>query len=125
MALMLSDRELAALAEYQSRLLARFPQRIRRIVLFGSKARGDAGPESDLDVLVVLGGGGKSQDGFYPLGLTDPAWREIVGMTFDLLMEYGVDISPTVISEDEFEEQPLLAQTIVREGIELWTQRQV
>lgn len=121
MALKLSAQEQTALAEYQSRLLAQFPQRIRRIALFGSKARGDAGPESDLDVLVVLSNGGKSQSGFYPLGLTDPAWREIVGMTFDLLMEYGVDISPTVISEDEFDEQPPLVQTIVREGIELWT----
>jgi predicted nucleotidyltransferase len=121
MALMLSAQEQAALAEYQSRLLARFPQRIRRIALFGSKARGDAGPESDLDVLVVLGDGQKSSDGFYPLGLTDPVWREIVGMTFDLLMEYGVDISPTVISEAEFEEQPPLVQTVAREGIELWT----
>ncbi len=52
--------------------------------------------------------------------MTDPAWREIVGMTFDLLMEYGVDISPTVISEDEFREQPPLVQTIAKEGIELW-----
>lgn len=121
MALILSAQEQAALAEYQSRLLARFPQRIRRIALFGSKARGDAGPEADLDVLVVLGDGQKSRDGFYPLGLTDPAWREIVGMTFDLLMEYGVDISPTVISEAEFEEQPLLVQTVIREGIDLWT----
>ena len=98
MALKLSAQERTALTEYQSRLLAQFPQRIRRIALFGSKARGDASPESDLDVLVVLSNGGKSQSGFYPLGLTDPAWREIVGMTFDLLMEYGVDISPTVIS---------------------------
>ena len=121
MALILSVQEKAALAEYQSLLLTRFPHRIRRIILFGSKARGDAGPESDLDVLVVLSNGGKSRDGFYPLGLTDSTWREIVGMTFDLLMEYGVDISPTVISEDEFDEQPPLVRSIVNEGVELWT----
>jgi hypothetical protein len=42
-------------------------------------------------------------------------------MTFDLLMKYGVDISPTVMSEDEFAERPPLAQTIIKEGIELWT----
>jgi predicted nucleotidyltransferase len=117
----LNAQEQAALAEYQTRLLTKFPHRIRRIALFGSRARGDAGPDSDLDVLVVLGDGQKSRDGFYPLGLTDPAWREIVGMTFDLLMDYGVDISPTVMSEDEFAEQPPLVQTITKEGIDLWT----
>jgi predicted nucleotidyltransferase len=117
----LNALEQAALTEYQSRLLAQFPQRIRRIALFGSRARGEAGSESDVDVLVVLDGGQKSKDGFYPLGLTDPAWREIVGMTFDLLMKYGVDISPTVISEDEFRDQPPLVQTIVREQVALWT----
>ncbi len=117
----LSAQEQAALTEYLARLLRQFPQRIRRIALFGSKARGDAEPDADLDVLVVLGDGQKSRDGFYPLGLTDPAWREIVGMTFDLLMDYGVDISPTIMSEDEFTEQPPLVQTIIKEGIELWT----
>ena len=109
------------MAEHQAHLLSRFLRRIGRIALFGSKARGDAEPDSDLDVLVVLGDGQKSRGGFYPLGLTDPAWREIVGMAFDLLMEYDVDISPTFTSEDEFAEQPPLVQTISKEGIELWT----
>lgn len=29
-------------------------RRVQNIVLFGSKARGDAGPDSDLDVLVIV-----------------------------------------------------------------------
>ena len=32
----------------------RFPDKIERVIVYGSKARGDAGPDSDLDVLVVL-----------------------------------------------------------------------
>ena len=32
----------------------RFPDKIERVVVYGSKARGDASPDSDLDVLVVL-----------------------------------------------------------------------
>jgi len=32
----------------------RFPEKIERVIVYGSKARGDAGPDSDLDVLVVL-----------------------------------------------------------------------
>lgn len=30
--------------------------RLRHLILFGSQARGDAGPESDVDLLVVLAG---------------------------------------------------------------------
>ena len=29
---------------------------LRRLVVYGSKARGDAGPASDVDVLVLVGG---------------------------------------------------------------------
>ena len=32
----------------------RFPNKIEQIIVYGSKARGDARPDSDLDVLVVL-----------------------------------------------------------------------
>jgi len=35
-----------------------FPGRIERVMIFGSKARGEAGPQSDLDVLVILRGDG-------------------------------------------------------------------
>lgn len=33
-----------------------FPELLERVMVFGSKARGDAIPDSDLDVLVVLKG---------------------------------------------------------------------
>lgn len=32
----------------------RFPNKIEQVLVYGSKARGDAGPDSDLDILVVL-----------------------------------------------------------------------
>ncbi len=43
-----------ALAELRQRLQVLYGQRLRKVVLFGSQARGQAGPESDVDVLVVL-----------------------------------------------------------------------
>jgi predicted nucleotidyltransferase len=43
-----------ALAELRSGLEQLYGERLRGLYLFGSRARGDAQPDSDVDVLVVL-----------------------------------------------------------------------
>ncbi|MEJ2210432.1 MAG: nucleotidyltransferase domain-containing protein [Anaerolineae bacterium] len=50
----LSRREQESIDAFVQRLHDRFGDRVRSTVLFGSKARRDAGPESDIDVLVTL-----------------------------------------------------------------------
>jgi predicted nucleotidyltransferase len=52
----LTDTEHQALKTLARRLHTRHDGQIQSVVLFGSKARGDAGPDSDIDVLVVLTG---------------------------------------------------------------------
>ena len=52
--LKLTPAEQAWLDEYRQTLAKDYPGLVEDIVIFGSKARGDAGPDSDLDVLVVL-----------------------------------------------------------------------
>jgi len=44
------------LSEIRRRLEAAFGKRLKEVILFGSRARGDAAPDSDLDLLVVLEG---------------------------------------------------------------------
>lgn len=44
----------ALLEEIRRRLAARHGDRLCGVVLYGSEARGDAGPDSDVDVLVLL-----------------------------------------------------------------------
>lgn len=44
------------LEEIRSRLSAAHGRRLRGLVLYGSEARGDARPDSDIDVLVLLKG---------------------------------------------------------------------
>jgi predicted nucleotidyltransferase len=46
----------AVLSDLENQLRALYGQRLVRLVLFGSQARGDADEGSDIDVLVVLGG---------------------------------------------------------------------
>jgi predicted nucleotidyltransferase len=44
------------LKEIKARLSAAHGNRLRAVVLYGSEARGTAGPDSDIDVLVLLEG---------------------------------------------------------------------
>ena len=119
--MVLNENERQALNEYKDFLLRRFPQQIERLILFGSKARGDSVASSDTDVLVVLREKTEPmEEGFYPFGSADPTWREIVGTTFDLLMKYNVNISPTVIGINEYEEHSPLMTHVKKEGVELW-----
>src|SRR5262245_10938263 len=48
----LTERDLCALARVVERLIAAYQP--ERIYLFGSKARGDYGPDSDFDLMVVV-----------------------------------------------------------------------
>jgi predicted nucleotidyltransferase len=51
---LLAANERQALDVFVQRLYSHFGNRVRSVVLFGSKARGDSGPDSDVDVLVRL-----------------------------------------------------------------------
>jgi len=50
----LTSNERAAIDEYIRQIGKRFPGRIHSVTLFGSKARGDADAESDIDLLVLV-----------------------------------------------------------------------
>jgi uncharacterized protein len=74
--------------DIKKRLEAAFGPRLAGVVLYGSMARGDAEPDSDIDVLVLLKGGIKLGrdlttiiDALYPLELT--LWRPFHGMPVD------------------------------------------
>ncbi len=108
----LSPRERDALAEFLSRLREQFGERIAHVWLFGSKARGDADEESDVDLLIVA-----CDD--------NDALQEAVGqIAYALSLEHGVLLCEHVVSAWRFTQmqarQELIYKNITGEGIDLW-----
>lgn len=73
--LTLTPAETAWLKAYRKLLETQFPGCVEEVSIFGSKARGDARPDSDLDVLVVI------YDGDWHLkdALTRPGYDLAIG----------------------------------------------
>lgn len=83
-----------------------------KMILFGSRARGDASPYSDMDVLVILDTPSGEQDIDY---VSDCAW--------EAGFEHGIVVVPVVFSKEEWENSPerysLLAQAVEMEGVSI------
>jgi hypothetical protein len=84
--------------------------RLKRVILFGSHARGDARPDSDIDLLVVLEG---------PVDIMAEA-RRTGGIALRTAAERDMALSFVHLSGDEFADlrRPLI-RSIRDEGIEL------
>ena len=84
--------------------------RLSEMILFGSRARGDADSDSDMDVLVVLDGPVSKQSRRI---VSDNAWE--VGFAA------GIVVVPIVVSRERWENGPeqvsLLARAVREEGV--------
>ena len=111
----LTINEQAALSALVSRLREQCGDKLLRVVLFGSKARGDSDAESDLDVLILV---------------NDGDWRfqdAVALVAFDPMIEYGVVLSPLVVNDADYrwwqEHHAPIYRNVSAEGIELWTKQ--
>jgi predicted nucleotidyltransferase len=98
------------LSELQEQLQALYGPRLVRLVLYGSQARGDAAPGSDIDVLVVLVG---------PVSPVEEIHRtsEIVA---GLSLKYDEVLSCSFISQEELAtERSSFLMNVQREGVVL------
>ncbi len=101
----LQENEWAAIHEFASKLKADFEEQVVRADLFGSEARGNFGPDSDLDIFVVLDDGGwdiKDQIRF---------------MAVRLSLEYDVPLNTHILSRERWAE-------IVRYRATFWSEVQ-
>ena len=98
----------AILSDLRSELHALYGDRLVQLILFGSRARGDAEPDSDIDVLVVLKGDVRPSEEISRVG----------PVTAALSLENDVVISCVFVSEERYRsEQSPLTINIRREGM--------
>jgi predicted nucleotidyltransferase len=79
------------LKQARKALEARYGARLKDLVLFGSMARGDATPDSDIDLLVVLEG---------PIDLGRDT-RDVIDAVYPLLLSLGIFRPLHAVAADE------------------------
>jgi predicted nucleotidyltransferase len=107
----LSERESGALQAYVSAAQARFGPQLVEVLLFGSKARGEASPSSDVDIVVILA------------RPTAQDLSDVRGLGFDVLLSHGVYLSVRAISRQAWQTlatmQSMFHRNVLRDGISL------
>ncbi|MEK6767063.1 MAG: nucleotidyltransferase domain-containing protein [Planctomycetota bacterium] len=87
--LKLTKSEREALLELITDIKSSWPD--AKFKLFGSKVKGIADEESDLDILIVL-----------PCDITDEIRRQIVHKVFEINITFESNISPLIMAEKEW-----------------------
>ncbi len=104
----IAPKILPLIQQIKSHLLARYGDKLRRVILYGSHARGGATEDSDIDLLVLV-----DKD------LCPREVRESLSdLLLDILLETGELVSVQVLSEEFFEtyRYPFILN-VKREGI--------
>ena len=107
----LTGKERRAIRVLVDRLNKHFPREIIQVTLFGSKARGDSSPGSDIDILIIV---------------TEENWSlrgEVSTLSAWVSLECDVLLGPRVIGRERWERMKRnrfsLYEKIMTEGIPL------
>jgi len=112
---LLTPNDRAAVVEYIEYIRGHFPDRILAVVLFGSKARGDADDESDIDLLVLV-------------DVEDNEFRsELWDIASDVSLDRNVVLSPRVFGQARWDETRRIRMPLYRaieaDGVPLTPER--
>ena len=102
----------------RTEIVNQISQAIRRMepsatsILYGSEARGDARPDSDIDVLVLLEGDKRNLQ----------REEELSGKLYEIELSTGVLISPMIMLRKQWENRPFKTPfyiNVMNEGVRL------
>jgi predicted nucleotidyltransferase len=107
----LTEIEQQAATEFVDKVRQQFDGQLISILLFGSRARGEAEPDSDMDVLIIM-----SQE-------NSEIRRAIRYLAVEVWLKHGIYVSTRVWSRAHWQKleeiQTLLYRNICRDGIDL------
>jgi len=108
----LSELENKVLRGFIKYLTNLYPEQVVSIDLFGSKARGDAGPDSDIDLLIIV----QDRDNIDR--------NKIYDYVLDAEFDHGINISLKIYNKDEYDKLvkmnvPFTAN-VQKERLTLW-----
>jgi len=86
-----------------------YGDRVVRILLFGSRARGEQRPDSDYDIAVVI------------RDLEDPwqEWDTLTDMSLEIMADTGADVGLIPIAEQDMGADSLFKFNMLEEGIDV------
>lgn len=110
-AILTEDEIRSTLLDLKERLRSVLGTDLLHLKLFGSRARGDADPDSDVDVVIIVRG-------------CDSRMRDLIlDVVSSVELEHVVPLSTHIFSEDEYtrllERERRIALDIEREGVPL------
>ncbi|HYZ20561.1 MAG TPA: nucleotidyltransferase domain-containing protein [Rhodopila sp.] len=97
------------LTHFRAAVTEIYGERLERVVLYGSRARGDAKPDSDYDVAVFIKDAGT---------FTDDSAR-LAAVTTDILSETGAVISATPFPAGAYRERTGFMHELRKDGLDL------
>jgi uncharacterized protein len=97
------------LSRFRAAVAEIYGERVERVVLFGSRARGDAEPDSDYDIAVFLRGAGT---------FTDESAR-LAAISTDILFDTGAVISATPFPAGAYRERTGFMHELRKDGLDL------
>jgi predicted nucleotidyltransferase len=102
-------RDESVLKRFRAAVTKMYGDRVERVVLFGSRARGDAKPDSDFDVAVFVKDAGT---------FTDESAR-LAAVSTDILLDMGAVISATPSPAGAYRERTGFMHELHKDGLDL------
>lgn len=92
-----------ALKEFIERIKEKYPEKITKIIIFGSYVQGDFTEESDIDILII----------------GEVTLDQAIDVSYPIMLKYGVYISPKVKTPQDFDAHKNYSflKRVIEEGI--------